>query len=118
MNFETKDIVFRNINILIKHKGIKKSDFEKSIGVSVGFLSRKGNISLSVLEKIALVLEIDTTQLFDKDLYKQDLMSEVTEFLEKKYVNQEGFEPVEFWEYIYDLSLKRLNFLSGGNHEK
>lgn len=50
--------IYQNIKALSKMKGLKLGDVEKSVGLSVGYLSRHKAISSTVLVKLSDIFEI------------------------------------------------------------
>lgn len=74
MKLEQKNNLFSNINLLLKKKGIKKSDLETKAGFSTGYLSRFKNDDPDNLPSVAFLvsaadqLGVDMQTLLDTDL--------------------------------------------------
>lgn len=112
-----KQKVFKNIEALIKIKDFKKSDFEKQIGVSCGYLSRRKDLPLSLLEKIAEIFDVKITQLFEDDFYIKYLLKDIPDTLEEKYIkwgtsSGECYDQlVELWECVLQVAAYKLHCL-------
>ena len=93
-NIEPETMIRRNFDYLIKTKGLKRGDVERSIGVCAGYFSRsKHGVNLSIAYKLAKLLEVSLDDLCSKDFYKnllkEQLEKEKAE-IEKRIMELEG----------------------------
>ena len=74
---------YKNIKYLAKRYGVKMGDIEDRIGVSRGYISRTKDISVFKANKIARELDIELTDLLEKDLCNEIEAQEIKEEIER-----------------------------------
>ena len=91
MDFEAQKVIMRNVERILKARSIKRSDFEKQVGLSAGYLSRlvsgdldkdpANKLSMDVAERFARELGVSVDYLqFDQTVRKDEQV--LIDFLE------------------------------------
>lgn len=81
---ELKEIIFDNIEFILKNRKMKIGDFEKSTGVSLGYLARarkSPTISFEFILKASSFLKISINDLIDKNLQNNFLSKKIESLL-------------------------------------
>ena len=81
----------KNIKYLVKVKGLKLGDFEKEIGVAVGYLSRSKkefDIPFSRVMLIAEKLNVSLDYLVNMDVRQEELKRQISQLEDELYQAQ------------------------------
>ena len=106
MDKQVQRIIMKNVDRLMKARGIKRGDFERQAGVSTGYISRLSStdddkkashvLSMDVAEKFAKALGVSVDYLqFDQDVRRDERV--VMDFLESVYFRTK--EDEVYWEF-------------------
>lgn len=107
VNSFDKDILFDNLSYLISQKGLKIGEFEKTAGVSQGYISRKsvGNgtkIKLDFVVRAASILDISIDRLLTTRISELTIREEYCLNFLDKLISDTASDKLQWFSYFYE----------------